>query len=89
MVETLVGLPAQHGGFLSNCQAHCQTGGNWASATVDGMLMGTAFATWYNHTMAGGNPSAPGAAVAVRGSNATDHRYFESCAIGPCGADRC
>ena len=27
MVETLVKLPPQHGGFLSNCQAHCQTVG--------------------------------------------------------------
>ena len=93
MVQTLVGLPVQHGGFLSNCQAHCQTG-NWGgNATIDGTMMGTAFVDWYNDTMAvlGGGDTSVAADMAVRnsGSNATDHRHYETCEIGRCGADRC
>jgi hypothetical protein len=37
MVSILQSLPPQHGGFLSNCQAHCQTGGcSWAGHQANG-----------------------------------------------------
>jgi hypothetical protein len=52
MIAILTSLPPQHGGFLSNCQAHCQTGsGSWTQLTIDGTAMGNAFTGWYNATI--------------------------------------
>ena len=78
MVSTLVSLPAQHGGYLSNCQAHCPTGsGSWTSMTVGGAFMGESFVSWYNATVRGAPP------------NPTAHRHYETCGVKPCGADKC
>ena len=42
-------LPPQHGVFIANCRAHCQTGTAtaWNGTTVDGTAMGEAFKKWY------------------------------------------
>ena len=87
MVSILQALPPQHGGFLSNCQAHCQTesAGAWTSRTVDGMPMGEAVAGWYNATML----AAGAGAVRAGNHTAASHRYYEACDIRPCGTDRC
>ena len=62
------------------------------------MLMGTAFTAWYNHTMAtlarvddstGTKSISESASVAVRDTNVTEHRYYETCDLGTCGADTC
>jgi hypothetical protein len=99
MVETLKALPPQHGGFLSNCQAHCQAGsGAWHSRTIDGTSMGGAFTSWYNTTMAalrvgGDSDDDDGLPVASRrlgNSSTAAHRYYEACdSVTTCGADRC
>jgi hypothetical protein len=95
MVAILKGLPPQHGGFLSNCQAHCQTGsGGWSSTTVDGTSMGDAFLGWHSSTLAAWDKqerSSGGMSVRVRRTvgNATGHRYYETCDIKQCGTDTC
>ena len=41
-------LPPQHGTFLSNCPAHCQTGiANWDQVIVNGTSIRDAFLEWY------------------------------------------
>jgi hypothetical protein len=46
-------LPPQHGAFIANCRAHCQTGTDtaWHNTTVNGTSMGAAFRTWYQHAI--------------------------------------
>ena len=59
-VSNFSALPEQHGGFLGNCPAHCQTGrashghdpahrtpDPWEDTTINGTAMGKAFASWY------------------------------------------
>jgi hypothetical protein len=49
MVAAAMSLPAQHGAFIANCRAHCQSGtpGAWTGTTVNGTAMGVAFVKWY------------------------------------------
>eukprot|EP00051_Salpingoeca_urceolata_P029069 m.488857 g.488857 ORF g.488857 m.488857 type:complete len:384 (+) comp26156_c0_seq1:66-1217(+) len=76
MVTAFQALPPRHGGILSNCEAHCQTGiPNWTTLTVDGHHMGASFAQWYAAQMAGGTK--------------TPMRYAETCDVKPCGHDTC
>ena len=97
MVETLKALPAQHGGFLSNCQAHCQAGsGAWHDVFIDGTAMGDAFVGWYNATMvrlkAADGDEGDEVSVATRlgNSSAATHRYYEACdSVTTCGTDKC
>ena len=54
MVTNISTLPPQHGAFLTNCPAHCQTGAHhsqhsdyaWTNVTIKAQTMGSAFATW-------------------------------------------
>lgn len=40
-------LPAQHGAFITNCPAHCQTGTSpWNGTVVGGVTMEDAFGQW-------------------------------------------
>ena len=69
-------LPPQHGAFIANCRAHCQTGtaSAWSGTTVGGVAMGEAFRSWYHQT---------------NGSSA--YRWVEACpgTDGSCGGDKC
>ena len=44
MVEMLEALPPQHGAFVMNCNAHCQTGEElaWAGHEIQGVTMSKA-----------------------------------------------
>jgi len=50
-------LPPQHGAFITNCRAHCQTGTKhnayWSGTTVNGTAMGVAFLRWYSGAVSG------------------------------------
>jgi hypothetical protein len=91
MVAALQALPTQHGGFLSNCQNHCQSGTchagqdvppyAWTTQTIGGTEMGAAFVSWYTATIAALEDGAPLVSAG--------HRFFETCSITPCGADTC
>lgn len=75
MVSKAQALPAQHGVFLGNCPAHCQTGiSSWEATTIDGIAMGNAFSEWYAARVAGDNKP---------------YRYIATCDIKPCGTDTC
>eukprot|EP01048_Picozoa_sp_COSAG05_P025316 COSAG05_NODE_6387_length_969_cov_1.270115_1_plen_219_part_00 len=94
MVSILKGLPPQHGGFLSNCQAHCQAGsGAWHGATIDGTAMGSAFTTWYNATIASlavDDNDDDDALKVRRSSGHGAHRFYEGCdSVTLCGTDKC
>lgn len=67
MAANFTSLPSRHGGFLTNCPAHCQTGrathghdpahrtpDPWQATTVNGIAMGRAFGQWYEHRAHGG-----------------------------------
>lgn len=74
-------LPPQHGVFIANCRAHCQTGTAtaWNGTTVDGTAMGEAFKKWYFQ-------------MEDNSSYATQtSRWIEECPgnDGSCGADKC
>ena len=103
MVSALQSLPPQHGGFLSNCQAHCQTGScSWAGHQA-GMAA---------HPSCGPYPKTGltvdgmqmgqafttwyNASIAALGKAAGsfdtaaatgNHRYIETCDIHTCGTD--
>ena len=60
MVSNFSALPPQHGGFLGNCPAHCQTGranhghdpahrnaDPWNGTTINSTSIGEAFGQWY------------------------------------------
>ncbi len=60
MVSNFSALPPQHGGFLTNCPAHCQSGrathghdpahrtaDPWNLTTINSISLGTAFKLWY------------------------------------------
>ena len=91
MVDTLKSLPSQHGGFLSNCQAHCQSGsGAWHDSTIDGTSMGAAFSSWYNATMARLDGRGVASELQASNSSAATHRYYEACdSVTTCGTDKC
>ena len=74
MVAAAAALPPQHGAFIANCRAHCQTGtaSAWNGTTVGGVAMGAAFKAWYDDT--------PGSHRHVEACPGND---------GPCGADKC
>jgi hypothetical protein len=93
MVDTLKSLSPQHGGFLTNCQAHCQAGeGAWHDRTIDGTSMSAAFMGWYNATMQRLDGSSEAREVRIHASNssAAMHRYYEACdSVTTCGTDKC
>lgn len=77
MVQLLHSMPPQHGAFVTNCQAHCQTGtsSDWNGRTINGTVMGTAFGEWYADRTAKGTRA---------------FKYVEDCAgVVACGADKC
>ena len=74
MVAALDALPAQHGAFVSNCPAHCQTGSGFDTRTVNGTLMKDAFVTWFKNTLTGGT---------------SQQRWIARCDVEPCGSDQC
>jgi hypothetical protein len=81
MVSDLDALPLRHGAFVSNCQAHCQTGKShhqtgipWTATTINGTTMAAAFLEWYKATVTGMNPPA---------------RRIERCDVDSCGSDVC
>lgn len=57
MVGLLESMPAQHGAFVTNCPAHCQTGtaSAWGKRTINGTVMGAAFGAWYADRQSGGS----------------------------------
>ena len=85
MAAAALALPPQHGAFIANCRAHCQTGtaSAWASTTVNGTAMGNAFKQWYF--------SGSGAGAGAGASGAGPFRWVEGCTgnDGTCGADTC
>ena len=81
-------LPPQHGGFLTNCPAHCQTGranhghdpahrtaDPWQLTTVNGTAMGDAFAQWY--------------AARSGGDSAGGYRWLAAASTAPSASDTC
>lgn len=78
MVGNMTALPAQHGAFLSNCVAHCQTGmpTNWGGATINGTSMRDAFIAWHSGHVSGD-------------SVANGGRWIEQCDVDTCGSDTC
>jgi O-palmitoleoyl-L-serine hydrolase len=98
MVEMLEALPTQHGYFVSNCPAHCQTGttSSWTGMSIGGIIMGEAFVAWHQaHSLptagVGVGPAATGAS-ASSGATATvsaSTRAVEHCAVTTCGSDAC
>jgi hypothetical protein len=66
MVTAAMTLPPQHGAFIANCRAHCQTGtaAAWTGTTVNGTTMGAAFVKWYKHAI--GDDSSLAAASSFR-----------------------
>jgi hypothetical protein len=81
-------LPPQHGAFIANCRAHCQTGtaSAWSGTTVNGTTMGDAFKSWYHQ--AGG---VGGGGQAGDSSSDSSYRWIEACPgnDGSCGTDKC
>ena len=76
MVAMLEALPPQHGVFVANCGAHCQTGTAeaWTGRQIDGVAMGKAFTDWYEDSS--------------RASN--EHKHIEKCDGGKaCPGDKC
>jgi hypothetical protein len=77
MVALLGSMPPQHGAFVTNCPAHCQTGtaSAWGKRTINGTVMGPAFGAWY----------------ADRREDGTGKfKFVEDCdGVGPCGSDSC
>lgn len=73
MVSAAMELPPQHGAFIANCRAHCQTGtaAAWNNTTVNGTAMGAAFVAWYKHTITSDVSSA-------HGSTTDTFRWVES-----------
>ncbi len=55
-------LPPQHGAFITNCAAHCQTGTKhnayWSGTTVNDTTMSAAFRQWYQSATATEHPAA-------------------------------
>jgi hypothetical protein len=87
MVAKAQALPPQHGAFLTNCPAHCQTGtgGDWGKRSVGGTPLGVAVATWFNQTM-----SKMAEAEATReGDISIAPRWIATCDEKPCGGDVC
>ena len=84
MVSMLEALPPQHGYYVSNCAAHCQSGtaDAWTDMTIDGTGMGQAFVAW--HQLHSSSASASASAAA-----ATATRVVEQCDVSPCGSDVC
>ena len=81
MVDNALALPPQHGAFLSNCGAHCQTGGTgWAGTTVNGTAMGSAFVQWYTAHASGSFDAT---------TDATKFKWAEQCDVMPCAPDKC
>lgn len=83
MVTAAVALPSQHGVFIANCRAHCQTGtaAAWMGTTVNGTAMGAAFVKWYQHAISDSGNS----------GGAASFRWVESEPVcdgndGPCAA---
>lgn len=81
MVGMLEALPPQHGYYVSNCAAHCQSGtaSAWTDMTINGTGMGQAFLAW--HQLHSSSVVAAGAATATR--------LVEQCDVTPCGPDVC
>jgi hypothetical protein len=76
MVALLEALPPQHGTFVANCAAHCQTGTAeaWNNRQINGVSMSKAFTTWYEDS--------------ARASH--KHKHIEKCDGGAaCPSDHC
>jgi hypothetical protein len=53
MAAHLEALPPRHGGFLTNCPLHCQTGTGWADPSTGRVAdLGQAFVTWFYDAVA-------------------------------------
>lgn len=80
MVTMLEALSPQHGYFVSNCPAHCQTGtsASWTGMSIDGTIMGDAFTAWH---------AAHSSSSATVSPAAT--RVVEGCDVTTCGSDVC
>jgi hypothetical protein len=77
MVALLDSMPPQHGAFVTNCPAHCQTGiaSAWGKRTINGTVIGAAFGSWHADR---------------RGGGAGTFKFVEACdGVGPCGSDSC
>jgi hypothetical protein len=88
MVGNFSALPTRHGGLLTNCPAHCQTGrathghdpshrtaDPWNLTTVNGTAIGAAFGAWYH----------------ARASGSTDgmYRWVAADTVSPTPPDTC
>ena len=81
MVTAAMSLPPQHGAFIANCRAHCQTGTEqaWTGTTVNGTAMGAAFVEWYQHTVDGDQHTVDGTSTSDSGVEAaSSYRWVES-----------
>lgn len=81
-------LPSQHGVFLTNCPAHCQSGiSNFVIASIDGTSISNAVVTWYqshNPSKKSGASSNPSGA-----SVASQYKFIETCDLNVCSGDTC
>jgi len=86
MVKMLEVLPAQHGYFVSNCPAHCQTGtaSSWTGMSIDGTIMGEAFVAWHQ-----AHSTAAAASSSMLAPTASSTRVVERCNVTTCGSDVC
>lgn len=88
MSHDFTSLPPRHGGFLTNCPAHCQTGrashghdpahrtpDPWTATTVNGTKMGEAFRQWYESR--------------ASGSTAAGYRWLAADSMFPSPPDTC
>ena len=80
-------VPPQHGAFLTNCPAHCQTGTHnyFAKTTIGGTTMGDAFLAWFTASMG----EAAGHGIAGVGNAPPHMRWIERCDTTPCAPDMC
>lgn len=54
MVAALEALPARHGGFLTNCPTHCETGVQLTNPARPGVTLSHAIAAFYPAAIAHG-----------------------------------
>lgn len=53
MAASLAALPKRHGGFLTNCPLHCQTGAGWADPSTGTVAtLGQAVERWWSDAVA-------------------------------------
>jgi len=92
MVAKADALPAQHGVFLTNCPAHCQTGtkSSWDQTTVGNTSIGDAFLAWWiAHTgsMMGMHKSTGGWEDGL--AHIHEFRWIDRCDVEPCVTNIC